>query len=242
MAVIRGNLEAGNFFVMRRLAIEDERLSLKAKGLLAYLLSKPPGWQVSTSQLAAMGPDGKDAVGAAMKELVMCGYSAMVEKRRMGGTYGYDYIITDDPSTMDSGLSAVTGKTVNGKSATSNNDGSKNNPPVSPPRGTRAKRKGMTKPEMEAHEKYPLFQSIWSELPQRLGSDPKVDAFQQFLARLKEGVDPEVIRQGALRYAEFCDATGKTGTETVMQGKRFFGREYEWEQGWEVPSMNGKHK
>lgn len=247
MAVIRGDLEAGNFFVMRRAAIEDDRLSLKAKGLLAYLLSKPPGWKVSTSQLAGMGPDGKDAVGTAMRELVACGYSAMVEIRKMGGTVGYDYIITDVPEPDVGGNPAVPGKSanggkpaVNGKSATSNKEVSsltrRNTPPVVP-QGGRTRTRGMTKPKMEAHEEYPRFNEIWRQLPSRGGhSDPKPAAFKAYLARLKEGAKPEEMELGAQRYAAYCDATGKTGTETVMQGQRFFGPNYEWEHGWEIPA------
>lgn len=243
MAVLRGPLEAGNFTVIRKAALEDERLSWKAKGLLAYLLTKPPGWKVSTGQLSRVGPDGKDATSAAMRELVACGYSAMVEQKKMGQIVGYDYIITDAPEGVDGGKPAVPGKPAvdgfpaNGKSAPSNNKGSKN-------KNRSTGRRGMTKPQMEAHPDYPVFQTIWQELPSRGGaSDPKPEAFKQFLARLKEGVDPEEIRQGAIRYAQHCDATGKTGTEVVMQGRRFFGGSYEWEHGWEIPATttNGKH-
>jgi hypothetical protein len=40
---------------------------------------------------------------------------------------------------------------------------------------------------------------------------------------------------GVRRYAAFCRATGKTGTEYVMQAARFFGRAEEYAEPWTVP-------
>lgn len=55
-------------------------------------------------------------------------------------------------------------------------------------------------------------------------------------ARLAEGHTwPELIA-AAERYAKFCDATGKTGTETVQQAKRFLGTSKPFLLAWAVPS------
>lgn len=97
----------------------------------------------------------------------------------------------------------------------------------------------MRQAEMEAHELYPTFDQIWKELPSRLGSDPKTTAFCAFLKTVAlEKLGPNELQQmlqGAQRYAVQCDALGKTGTETVMQGSRFFGPERNWAQEWPLP-------
>lgn len=54
--------------------LRDARLSWKAKGLAAYLLSKPPGWKIWTSDLIARSTDGRDAVLSGLAELEQCGY------------------------------------------------------------------------------------------------------------------------------------------------------------------------
>ena len=38
------------------------------------------------------------------------------------------------------------------------------------------------------------------------------------------------------RYAKFCDATGKTGTEYVMQAATFFGPDKHYENDWTIPA------
>lgn len=54
--------------------IEDGHLTFKALGLLAYLLSKPDGWHVSSRQLGTVHADGRHAVLAALTELESLGY------------------------------------------------------------------------------------------------------------------------------------------------------------------------
>ena len=54
--------------------LEDDRLSFKAKGILAYLLSKPDNWKVIVGNLVKYSKDGKSAVYAGLKELKECGY------------------------------------------------------------------------------------------------------------------------------------------------------------------------
>ena len=55
--------------------VQDERLSAKAVGVLAYLLSLPPNWEVHSEQLAKRFDCGERAIRAAMKELNKAGYA-----------------------------------------------------------------------------------------------------------------------------------------------------------------------
>lgn len=49
--------------------IEDKSLSLKAKGMLLYLLSLPDDWKVFLDELADHHKDGRDSVKSAIREL-----------------------------------------------------------------------------------------------------------------------------------------------------------------------------
>ena len=44
--VIRVRKRPNNFVMLDKTFLEDDRLSFKAKGILAYLLSKPDNWKV----------------------------------------------------------------------------------------------------------------------------------------------------------------------------------------------------
>lgn len=62
------------YVMIRRDAAADSRLSWKARGLLAYLLSLPDGWDIAVRDLVQRGPDGRDAVYTALQELKTYGY------------------------------------------------------------------------------------------------------------------------------------------------------------------------
>lgn len=72
--VIRVRKRPNNFVMLDKTFLEDDRLSFKAKGILAYLLSKPDNWKVIVRNLVKYSKDGKSAVYAGLKELKECGY------------------------------------------------------------------------------------------------------------------------------------------------------------------------
>ena len=58
-------------------ALNDARLSWKAKGLHAYLLSKPPHWKVIFADLVHHGTDRAYSVRSALNELRRAGYAKL---------------------------------------------------------------------------------------------------------------------------------------------------------------------
>lgn len=75
-----------HFAVMDKTFLEDSRLSCKAKGILAYLLSKPNDWKVIVADIINHCADGKSAVYAGLKELREYGYYEKVPIRNEAGT------------------------------------------------------------------------------------------------------------------------------------------------------------
>jgi len=81
----------------------------------------------------------------------------------------------------------------------------------------------------------PDFDQAWLSYPKRAGNNPKAAAFKAWQARLKSAVDPCAMRAGVDRYALFCRATDKEGTEYVMMAATFFGPARPFEQEWSPP-------
>lgn len=67
-----------NYVVMNRTALNDNRLSWKAKGIMAYLLSMPDDWVFYMDELVTHAADGRDSFRSGFKELKDAGY---VERR-----------------------------------------------------------------------------------------------------------------------------------------------------------------
>ena len=90
-----------HFTVINNIAIDDTRLGFRAKGVLIFILSKPDNWSVSERGLAQVGPDGREAVGAALRELETCGYLRRTKSRNPDGTWAWDSMIFDVPQPAD---------------------------------------------------------------------------------------------------------------------------------------------
>lgn len=95
---IFNSYRSANFTVIANPVINDERLSFKARGLLIYLLSKPPYWEVTSAQLAGASPQGITAIRSALKELVSYGYARLVKLQAPSGKFaGQMWEIFEDP-------------------------------------------------------------------------------------------------------------------------------------------------
>jgi len=112
------------FVQMYKQPINNENLSFKAKGILAYLLSKPDDWQVYEVDLQKHATDGKTSISNGIKELIEAGYIEREMKRNEKGQFkGYEYRVYEVPP--ESGFSDI-GLSENGKTDTTNNYITKN--------------------------------------------------------------------------------------------------------------------
>ncbi|MBQ6396204.1 hypothetical protein IJH89_01300 [Candidatus Saccharibacteria bacterium] len=98
MAVIRVP-KVKNYTIMANFHLNDERLSLKAKGLLSFMLSKPDGWDYSLNGLISQVKEGKTAVLSALKELKKYGYLKVTRKNGVNGRYQYIYDVFEKPES-----------------------------------------------------------------------------------------------------------------------------------------------
>lgn len=97
MSVYRRHKEK-DFTCIDNFLFKDESLSMKAKGLLAQILSLPDDWKYSISGLTSLFSDGRDAVNAALNELIEHGYIIRTKIINELGTFdGYRYDIYEKP-------------------------------------------------------------------------------------------------------------------------------------------------
>ncbi len=184
--------------------INDRRLSMKALGLLVYMLSKPDNWEFSQESLGEWFDEGREAMRTVMKSLSGAGYIRREIVRCAGGQLRTLTIVTEEPDTgfpapvepapadPPAGQPVALVKTDSVKTDAVNTEesivGAK-------PRGRRARR-----------EYSPGFCEAWDAYP------PKPDvskpaAWRAWCARVNEGVEERRMIDGVKRYAEFCKAT-----------------------------------
>lgn len=87
-----------NYTVMSNTHLRDITLSLKAKGLLSYMLSNPDDWDYSVRGLASRCRDGIDSVRTGIKELEEHLYLKREKIRDpQGHIIDYDYQVFEEP-------------------------------------------------------------------------------------------------------------------------------------------------
>ena len=95
-------IKSKDFTTIANDLLQDRRLSWKAKGLMAYVLSLPDDWQFSIDGLAVFSSDGKTVVRNALNELKEFGYltvSKITPKDSKKGRFEYVYEFRETPKT-----------------------------------------------------------------------------------------------------------------------------------------------
>lgn len=92
-------IKNANYTTISNVFLRDKELSLKAKGLLATILSLPENWDFSIKGICATIKEGTTAVYSAINELKEHGYCKVVTYRNEKGMIvGNDYTFYEDPS------------------------------------------------------------------------------------------------------------------------------------------------
>lgn len=97
--IVRGPRPSDNFAQISNAALADQRLSFRARGVLAYLLSRPVGWTATSDGLSKQAKEGRDAVRTALNELLDAGYLIRVKRHDERGQWVTDVHVTDSPAT-----------------------------------------------------------------------------------------------------------------------------------------------
>lgn len=232
MAVYRVE-KTHDYTVMANHHLRDERLSLKAKGLLSMLLSLPDDWEISIRGLASIVTDGVGAVQTGINELIEAGYIVRRRQHAESGAFaGFEYIIHEIPPCMENPYTAnpYTGKPYTGNPAQSSKDKLSTMPPIVPHEGD-----GGPLPEGDARDGGDVSESDTPPKRKRRRSTKSVpdyepELFERFWAAYPRGED----RQGAV--AEWDSL--RPDRETMMAMSRALVRQKaseEWQRGIGIP-------
>ena len=174
MGVIRVDKNR-NYTNMPKYHLRDPRLSLRAKGLMSWMLSLPEDWDYSVAGLAKCCTEGREAVRKVVQELEAAGYVQRVQSRGGGRFEGYDYILhekpPDDapsPGKLGDGDAPSPGKLGTGELGTENPPQSNNKqviPETDPPKAPQGAEEASVEDLPGAKWKPERFEAFWKFYP-----------------------------------------------------------------------------
>lgn len=99
MSIIRCSKKRHPYVQIDKTPLLDKRLSWKARGLLAYLMTKPDDWEISVTNLIdSSDRDGREAVQSGLKELETVGYVVRQKVQDARGRFtGWDTLVFETP-------------------------------------------------------------------------------------------------------------------------------------------------
>jgi hypothetical protein len=175
MPLIRGHHSFDDQFAQIPNAwLRDSRLSLKAIGLLAQIMTHVPGWNMSINSLSNRNNAGRDQIRTAISELEEFGYLTR-EQSREDGRFAETIWRTSDPTDIPSSENPATGNPTT-KNTITKEEQTKNNE--------------RTYSDSE-------FESFWSYYPKKVDKGAAVRAFRKAIKK----ADAKEIIQGAIFYA-----------------------------------------
>jgi hypothetical protein len=77
--------------------LNNPEISFRAKGLYAFINSKPQDWDFSVESIANQNKEGKDAIRAAIKELEANGYLIRQKYKDSFGQFHIQYLLIENP-------------------------------------------------------------------------------------------------------------------------------------------------
>ena len=84
--------------MLSNVGLKDKRLSFKAKGILAYMLSLPDDWVFYETEIIKHATDGKQSLRSGLKELQETGYLVKHQSREKGKFSNVEWVISDEPN------------------------------------------------------------------------------------------------------------------------------------------------
>lgn len=180
MPLIRGHHSFDDQFVQIPNAwMRDHRLSLKARGLLAQIMTHRENWSLSINRLAIDNGEGKHAIRQAIAELEKFGY--LVRDQVNDKRFAEAIWTTQDP--FDNPLA----ENPLSENPLSENQTTKNNTLLE---------EHLEEEHAKNTNKRELFEEFWREYPRKVDRAKALKAFKSALTR----TDFEQILAGAIAY------------------------------------------
>lgn len=227
MQSIKRKRAGDNFTILSNEFLRDENLSLKAKGLLAYILSLPDDWKIYFEEVEKHHNDGVRAVRSAWKELEANGY-ARTEKLRNGNRIKEWSKEVADYKFLDCGFAHVENEDVENVHVHSE-DVQKSmlintNKPITDKQNTNPNKDNISDKSDKESDLENRFATLWKMYPNKKG---KPKAFTAYKKAVKSGVTDKEIQTGIENYLAEINAKG-TLKDYIKHGSTWFNG-----KGWE---------
>lgn len=89
------------FTVVDSRTVNDKSLSLRARGLLVWLLDKPDGWRVNSQEISKQCTEGREAIRTAIRELEDAGYVTRLKYQLDDGQWFTETIVSERPERKE---------------------------------------------------------------------------------------------------------------------------------------------
>jgi hypothetical protein len=104
-----------NFTSVSNELINNSSLTWEARGLIIYLLGRPPGWRTQTNHLVKQSPSGRDRVLRILRELETCGYLFRHRIRGKKGLFEWISEISESPMSLAEWQASINAISVDGE-------------------------------------------------------------------------------------------------------------------------------
>jgi len=186
MSIIRSPRPDRGFTIVSNAVAQDERLSMRALGLLVRLLSRPDNWETNSATLAREFNVGREQMQGVLRELSELGYMRLVKHRMDDGTFNSRWHVYDEPETT---------QPEHGKPAPEN-------PYSGEPVAITKNRLNKEPIQSNASLRCALFDKFWASYPKKVGKDAAQKAFEkrrpdeELTSEMISAIDKQVSSDG----------------------------------------------
>ena len=235
MPILR-NQKEDNFTVIDNETLHDKSLSWKAKGLLSYLLSLPPDWDLHLSELENHATDGESSTRTGIDELKERGYIHYKKEKDAKGHFQHIYHVYERPKkdplpenpdveNPDVDNPDVDNQELQRTNEQSTDLESTNNKLVD--ESTLPTLSNLPRKDNNRRDYPDRFEEVWSFYPRR-NYPSKGAAYKKYRARIEDGAAHQELLEAARNYQKLCEQEDKIGSQYVMKAKTFFGPSEHW--------------
>ncbi|EDP20610.1 DUF6017 domain-containing protein [Faecalibacterium prausnitzii] len=207
-----------DYTVMSNHHLRNEKLSLKAKGLLSMMLSLPEDWNYTTRGLAKICKEGVDAIGGALRELETAGYIVRHQLRdRQGRISDTEYIIYEQPQPKNPDMP----QPDMGSPDTENPDMEK--PDTEKPAELNIEKSNTQKSSTDGSstDSIPFREKTADRPPERKGRDAmSVSEIESYRELILENIEYDYLKQRAGLYQDELDEIVELMVETVCARRK----------------------
>ena len=192
-----------NFTILDNTPLHDTELSLKAKGLFAYLWSQSDEWNFYETEVVKHSKDGISSLRSGIHELEERGYLQRKRTRVNGKLKDSVWILSETPNLENLSLENLNLENSTLISTNSNKTNlNKDNSSI----------------EKKSKQLEEDFEKLWKLYPKKSG---KPKAFSAYKRAIKKGVTNKEIQTGIVKYLTQIKVQGTT-KEYIKNGSTWF--------------------